>query len=169
MNILDENVPESQLRLLRKRRVRVQQIGQEVGRKGMKDDEIIRRLCHDGYCLVHLDVEEEMVAEYCSSDPPAPCFELQSQADGPSHSSLASGIDGVVRARGARRPSLVEMRQKVGGGLRRLDFPIRENHGTATSFRCFGSWMDVAATQSRLAPESASCGSSIRYMSLSRS
>lgn len=50
----------------------------------MKDDEIIallhpldrvtfftldgdfydRRLCHDGYCLVHLDIEEEMVAEY---------------------------------------------------------------------------------------------------------
>ncbi len=51
---------------------------------GMKDDEIIpllhqldrptfftldgdfynRRLCHGGYCLVHLDVEEEMVAEF---------------------------------------------------------------------------------------------------------
>jgi hypothetical protein len=50
----------------------------------MKDDEIIRllheldrptffsldrdfydrRLCHEGYCLIHLDVEEEMVAEY---------------------------------------------------------------------------------------------------------
>jgi hypothetical protein len=23
-----------------------------------------RRLCHEGYCLVHLDIEEEMVAEY---------------------------------------------------------------------------------------------------------
>ena len=51
---------------------------------GMKDDEIIpllhqldrptfftldgdfydRRLCHNGYCLVHLDIEEEMAAEY---------------------------------------------------------------------------------------------------------
>jgi hypothetical protein len=51
---------------------------------GMKDDAIIpllhqldrptfftrdgdfhdRRLCHDGYCLVYLDVEDEMVAEY---------------------------------------------------------------------------------------------------------
>src|SRR5947209_17642669 len=50
----------------------------------MKDDEIIpllhrldrptfftldgdfynRRLCHEGYCLVHLDVDEEVVAEY---------------------------------------------------------------------------------------------------------
>ena len=50
----------------------------------MKDDEIItllhqldrptfftldgdfynRRLCHEGYCLIHLDVEEETVADY---------------------------------------------------------------------------------------------------------
>src|SRR5437879_294555 len=84
MNVLDENIPESQRALLRRRRVTVRQIGQGVGRKGMKDDEIIallhqldrptlftldgdfydRRLCHEGYCLVHLDVEEEMVAEY---------------------------------------------------------------------------------------------------------
>jgi hypothetical protein len=84
MNILDENIPESQRALLRSRRVALRQIGQDLGRKGMKDDEIIpllhqmdrptfftldgdfydRRLCHEGYCLVHLDVEEEMVADY---------------------------------------------------------------------------------------------------------
>lgn len=84
MNILDENVPESQRAQLRNRRVVLRQIGQDVGRMGMKDDEIIpllqqvdrptfftldgdfynRRLCHEGYCLVHLDVEEEAVAEY---------------------------------------------------------------------------------------------------------
>ncbi len=84
MNLLDENVPESQRALLRSWRVPVRQIGLDIGRKGMKDDEIIpllhpldrvtfftldgdfydRRLCHEGYCLVHLDVEEEMVAEY---------------------------------------------------------------------------------------------------------
>jgi Domain of unknown function (DUF5615) len=83
MNLLDENVPESQGRLLRSRRISVRQIGLDFGRKGMKDDEIIsllhqsdrltfftldgdfndRRLCHDGYCLVFLDVEEEMIAE----------------------------------------------------------------------------------------------------------
>src|SRR5271167_2653397 len=83
MNILDENIPESQRNLLRSRRVPVRQIGLEIGRKGMKDDEIIpllhqldrptfftldgdfydRRLCHEGYCLVHLDVEEEMAAD----------------------------------------------------------------------------------------------------------
>jgi hypothetical protein len=84
VNILDENVPESQRALLRSRRVALRQIGQDLGRKGMKDHEIIsllhqlnrptfftldgdfydRRLCHEGYCLVHLDDEEEMVAEY---------------------------------------------------------------------------------------------------------
>ena len=84
MNILDENVPESQRRLLRARRVSVRQIGYDLGRKGMKDEEISpllhhldrptfftldedfynRRLCHEEYCLVHLDVDEEMVADY---------------------------------------------------------------------------------------------------------
>jgi hypothetical protein len=84
MNVLDENVPESQRRSLRRRRVAVRQIGRDIGRKGMKDDEIIsllhqldrptfftldadfydRRLCHEGYCLVHLNVEEEHIAEY---------------------------------------------------------------------------------------------------------
>ncbi len=84
MNILDENVPESQPVLLRSWRIAFRQIGQDVGRMGMKDDEIIpllhqldrptfftldgdffdRRLRHNKYCLVHLDVEDEMVAEY---------------------------------------------------------------------------------------------------------
>ena len=84
MNILDENISESQRALLRSRRIALRQIGQGLGRKGMKDDEIIsllhqldrptfftldgdfydRRLCHEGYCLVHLDVEEETAADY---------------------------------------------------------------------------------------------------------
>ena len=83
MNVLDENIPESQRRLLQTKRIRVCQIGRDVGRKGMKDDEIIpllhqldrptfftldgdfynRRLCHEAYCLVHLKVEDETVAE----------------------------------------------------------------------------------------------------------
>ena len=83
MNILDENVPESQHALLRSWRVALRQIGRNVGRMGMKDEEIIPllhqlsrptfftldgdsydpRLCHAGYCLVHLDVEEDMAAE----------------------------------------------------------------------------------------------------------
>jgi hypothetical protein len=84
MNLLDENVPESQRTLLRSKRIAVRQFGQDLGRKGMKDGEIIplllqfnrptfftldsdfydRRLRHERYCLVHLNVEEETVAQY---------------------------------------------------------------------------------------------------------
>jgi len=76
MIILDENFPESQRQLLRGWRVPLRQIGYEVGRKGLKDDEILpflrhrrrttfftldqgfyrRHLCHARYCLVCVDV-----------------------------------------------------------------------------------------------------------------
>ena len=52
MNILDENILEDQRQLLLNWRVPFRQISYEVGRKGMKDDEIIpffslsaKRLC----------------------------------------------------------------------------------------------------------------------------
>lgn len=84
MNVLDENIPESQRQLLRRGRVRVRQIGVDAGRKGLKDSEIIplllqldrptfftldrdfyrQSLCHDDYCLVFLDVEEGTVADF---------------------------------------------------------------------------------------------------------
>lgn len=82
MNVLDENIIDNQRRQLISWRMRIHQIGFEVGRKGMKDREIIpflhllkqptfftrdddfyeRRLCHAGYCLVYLDVRKEEVA-----------------------------------------------------------------------------------------------------------
>jgi hypothetical protein len=82
VNILDENVIDNQRRQLGSWGIRVHQIGFEVGRKGMKDHEIIpflhqlkqptfftrdddfyeRKLCHAGYCLVYLDVRKEEVA-----------------------------------------------------------------------------------------------------------
>jgi hypothetical protein len=84
MNILDENIIDNQRRQLKSWRVPVHQIGYEIGRKGMKDREIIpflhqlsqptfftrdngfyeRRLCHTGYCLVYLDVRKEEVATF---------------------------------------------------------------------------------------------------------
>jgi hypothetical protein len=84
VNVLDENIPDSQRRLLQSKRVHCRQIGEELGRKGMTDDEIIPlllqldrptfftldsdfydfRLCHSGYCLVHLDIDEDAVAEF---------------------------------------------------------------------------------------------------------
>jgi hypothetical protein len=41
MNLLDENVREDQRSLLRTWGLPIQQIGSDVGRKGMKDEEII--------------------------------------------------------------------------------------------------------------------------------
>jgi hypothetical protein len=41
MIVLDENFPESQRQLLRGWRVPARQIGYDVGRKGLKDDQVI--------------------------------------------------------------------------------------------------------------------------------
>ena len=77
MNVLDENVIDSQRQLLRHWRFAMRHMGYDVGRQGMKDQEIIallhrlrrptfftrdedfyaRRLCHARYCLVYMKVE----------------------------------------------------------------------------------------------------------------
>jgi len=83
MILLDENIPDDQRQLLRKWRLRPRQIGQDVGRQGMKDKEQIvpflhkldhptfftldmgffaKDFCHDGYCLICLDVSQKEAA-----------------------------------------------------------------------------------------------------------
>ena len=82
MNILDENIIESQRRLLRSWHIAIRHIGHDVGRQGLKDKEIIpflhqlrrltffsrdadfyrRSLCHARYCLVYLAVRKDEVA-----------------------------------------------------------------------------------------------------------
>ena len=84
MNILDENVPESQRLLLERRRIAIKQIGVDIGRKGLDDEDIIpllhrlnrptfltldvdfwdRNLRHEGYCLVYLDIPRTTAAVY---------------------------------------------------------------------------------------------------------
>jgi hypothetical protein len=84
VNILDENIPAGQRRLLAGSRIASRQIGEEIGWVGMQDQEIIsllhqldrptfftldrhfynRRLCHRGYCVVYLAVGRAIVAEY---------------------------------------------------------------------------------------------------------
>lgn len=76
MNILDENIPRPQRELLEGWRIPVKQIGFNVGRRGIQDEEIIpflvkqrrstfftrdddfydRRLCHARYGIVYLSV-----------------------------------------------------------------------------------------------------------------
>ena len=78
MNILDENILKNQRQLLRSWRIRVRQIGHDLGHKGLQDEEITRlllrlrrptfftrdlgfydrRLCHARYCVVCLAVEK---------------------------------------------------------------------------------------------------------------
>src|SRR5262245_12148387 len=84
MNLLDENVPDVQRILLLSWGIRVRQIGQDIGYKGLKDAEIPallhrlrratfftldadfydRRLCHRGYCLVWMDVRQTDAAAF---------------------------------------------------------------------------------------------------------
>ncbi len=84
MNVLDENIIESQRQLLRSWRIRAKQIGHEIGRAGMKDDEIIpllqrtRRVtfftrdsgfyqprnCSSNYSVVCLAVGQQEVAVF---------------------------------------------------------------------------------------------------------
>lgn len=83
MILLDENINVSQRLQLRDWHIPVRQIGIDV-RQGIQDEEIIpflhqlhrptfitrdadffkRRLCHERYCLVHLDTEKNQVAAY---------------------------------------------------------------------------------------------------------
>ena len=80
--MLDENIIDNQRRQLGSWRIRVYQIGFEIGKKGMKDNEIVPflhqlkqptfftrdddfcRLCHAGYCLVYPDVRKEEVTTF---------------------------------------------------------------------------------------------------------
>ena len=84
MIVIDENFPQSQRQMLRGWRVRFQQIGCEIGRKGMTDDQIIpllvglngvtffsldddfydAALCHRAYALVCVDVGQYEAAVF---------------------------------------------------------------------------------------------------------
>jgi hypothetical protein len=102
MNILDENIPEDQRQLLRGWRIRVRQIGQEVGWPGMQDEEIIpllhrvesstfftrdigfyrRPLCHSHYCIVCLAVNIYEAASFIRRFLRHPQFQTQAERVG---------------------------------------------------------------------------------------
>lgn len=84
MNLLDENIRRDQRELLARWNIRFREIGNEIGRLGVDDDEIVRllhglksvtfftldydfyrrHLCHSGYCLVYLDIEDHEAATF---------------------------------------------------------------------------------------------------------
>lgn len=85
MIVLDENIAEDQCQLLRSWRIRCRQIGQDIGKQGMQDEQhvipMLQRLskptfvtrdlgffhkkwCHDRYSLVCLAVSQNEVARF---------------------------------------------------------------------------------------------------------
>jgi hypothetical protein len=84
VNVLDENILETQVQELHRRGIRARQIGRDTGRKGLPDHEIRpfltrqrrptfvtrdlgyyqRVFCHARYALVILAVRESEVAQY---------------------------------------------------------------------------------------------------------
>ena len=111
MNVLDENIPPNQRHLLKSWRVPVRHIGYGIGRKGMKDDEIIpwllaqrnpafftrdlgfyeRKLCHGHYCLVCLAIGRYEAATF-----------VRRLLRHPEFNTLAKRMGAVVRVSHAR-------------------------------------------------------------------
>ena len=102
MNVLDENIPDSQRQVLRNWRIRARQIGHDVGRQGMKDEDIIpllhrlrsvtfftrdlgfyqRSLCHKNYCLVCLSVGQYETASFIRQFLRHPAFNTETKRMG---------------------------------------------------------------------------------------
>jgi hypothetical protein len=102
VNILDENIPMHQRQLLERWHIRVRQIGVNVGRRGMTDDEIIpmllqqrratfftrdddfytRQLCHANYSLVYLSVDKYETAIFVRRLLRHPEFDTQAKRMG---------------------------------------------------------------------------------------
>src|SRR5438046_2410220 len=84
MNLLDENIRDDQRMLLRQWRIPFRQIGKEISRAGIEDEDLLpllhhlkratlftqdedfykRSLAHRDYCLVWLEVKYNEVAAY---------------------------------------------------------------------------------------------------------
>lgn len=102
MNLLDENLLESQRQVLRSWRMRVRKVGLGFGRRGMEDEEILtllhqisrptfftrdldfydRRLCHAGYCLVFLELGPSEAASFIRRFLRQPTYQTQAKRMG---------------------------------------------------------------------------------------
>ena len=104
MNILDENIIKSQRQRLRSWRIPVRQIGIDITRKGLQDEEILtflhhrrqptfftrdlgfyrREVCHRRYGIACLAVPPEEVAVFVRRVLRHPALNTQAKAWGPS-------------------------------------------------------------------------------------
>jgi hypothetical protein len=99
VNVLDENIRDDQRALLRKWRIPCRQIGKEIARAGIKDENLIPilhrlhrttlftqdedffepSLCHEAYGLVYLDVKYSQVAHFIRRFLQHPSFDTQTK------------------------------------------------------------------------------------------
>jgi len=102
MNILDENIIESQIQLLRSWGIKAHRIGHEIGSLGMKDESILpllhqlrfstfftrdlgfyeKNFCHPNYCIVNLTVGQNEVASFIRRFLKHPALHTQSKRKG---------------------------------------------------------------------------------------
>ncbi|MDA1278100.1 MAG: hypothetical protein O2960_29235 [Verrucomicrobia bacterium] len=99
MNLLDENIRDDQRTLLRKWGISFRQIGKEISRSGIEDENLIpllhrlhratlftedqhffkQALCHPRFGLVYLDVRNVQVAEFIRRFIRHPAFDTQAK------------------------------------------------------------------------------------------
>jgi hypothetical protein len=97
--VLDENLNVEQVALLRSWRIKFRRIGRDLGYLGIKDPDLIpllhrhapltfftldqdffdHDLCHAGYCLVFLDVDENDAASFIRRFLRHPAFKTQAK------------------------------------------------------------------------------------------
>lgn len=103
MILLDENIVEDQCQLLRSWRIRCRQIGQDVGKQGMKDDQdvipLLHKLayptfvtrdlgfydgdwCHESYAIICLAVSQNEVARFVRRFLRHPSFDTKAKRMG---------------------------------------------------------------------------------------
>jgi hypothetical protein len=102
MNVLDENIAGEQRELLKSWHVRVHQVGNDIGRAGMQDEDIVplllqlrrstfftrdldfykRGLCHARYSIVYMNVEPVEVAAFVRRLLRHPMFDTEAKRMG---------------------------------------------------------------------------------------
>ena len=90
MNILDENIPKPQRELLEGRGISVRQVGVNIGRKGLLDEEIIpllQRLRHPTFFTRDSDFYDRRLCHYRSPGPTPNSDHPESTTDQPPNAS----------------------------------------------------------------------------------
>jgi hypothetical protein len=112
VNLLDENIRGDQRALLRKWRIPFRQVGKEISRAGIDDEDLIpllhrlhratlftqdagffkEQLCHDAYGLVHVGVSYVVVAQFIRRFLKHPAFDTQAKRLGIVARVSATGV-----------------------------------------------------------------------------